>query len=91
MLRPEFVMGLQSATAALFIVTLNATIGLTESAWAITACTYAISGSASATIDRVKRRIFGTASRKRIIRSSRNKPLVPPIAIYAASTLISAR
>ena len=60
-LRPEFVMGLQSATSALFIVILNATIGLTESAWAITACTYAISGSASATIDRVKRRIFGTA------------------------------
>jgi hypothetical protein len=38
-LRPELAMGLQSATAALFIVILNATIGLTESAWAITACT----------------------------------------------------
>jgi hypothetical protein len=59
-LRPELAMGLQSATAAILIVILNATIGLTESVWAITACTYAISGSASATIDRVKRRILGT-------------------------------
>jgi hypothetical protein len=60
-LRPEFLMGLQSATAALLIVVLNATIGLVESAWAITACTYAIAGSASATIERIKRRIIGTA------------------------------
>jgi hypothetical protein len=60
-LRPELAMGLQSATAALLIVILNATIGLTESVWAITACTYAIAGSASATVDRVRRRILGTA------------------------------
>jgi hypothetical protein len=60
-LRPEFVMGLQSAIAATIIVILNATIGLTESAWAITACVYAIAGSSSATVDRIKRRVIGTA------------------------------
>jgi hypothetical protein len=60
-LRPEFIMGLQAAIAAIVIVALNAAIALTESAWAITACTYVIAGSASATIDRVKRRIIGTA------------------------------
>jgi hypothetical protein len=60
-LRPEFIMGLQAAIAAIVIVALNAAIPLTESAWAITACTYVIAGSASATIDRVRRRIIGTA------------------------------
>jgi hypothetical protein len=59
--RPEFIMGLQAAIAAVVIVALNAAVGLTESAWAITACTYVVAGSASATIDRVKRRIIGTA------------------------------
>jgi hypothetical protein len=60
-LRPELVMGLQAATAAIVIVGLNSAIGLTESAWAITACTYVVAGSTSGTIDRVKRRIIGTA------------------------------
>jgi len=60
-LRPELAMGLQAATGALLIVVLNAEIGLTESAWAITACTYVIAGSAAGTIDRVWRRIVGTA------------------------------
>lgn len=60
-LRPELIMGLQAATAALVIVALNAAIGLPESVWAITACTYVIASSASATISRVKRRIIGTA------------------------------
>ena len=60
--RPELVMGLQAATAAVVIVVLNAAVGLTESAWAITACTYVVAGSASATIERVKRRIVGTLS-----------------------------
>lgn len=59
-LRPEFVMGVQAAVAALVIVSLNAAVGLVESAWAITACTYVVAGSRSATIDRVKRRIIGT-------------------------------
>ncbi len=61
MLRPELAMGLQAAAAALIIVILNAAIGLTESAWAITACTYVVAASASGTFDRVKRRIIGTA------------------------------
>jgi hypothetical protein len=60
-LRPELVMGLQAATAAIVIVGLNSAIGLAESAWAITACTYVVAGSTSGTIDRVKRRIIGTA------------------------------
>lgn len=60
-LRPELVMGLQAASAAVIIVGLNAAIGLLESAWAITACTYVVAGSASATIDRARRRVIGTA------------------------------
>ena len=55
------VMGSQAAVAAAMIVSLNAAIGLTESAWAITACTYVVSASAAGTIDRVRRRIIGTA------------------------------
>jgi hypothetical protein len=54
-------MGLQAAIAALVIVALNDAIGLEESAWAITACTYVVAGSAAGTIDRVRRRIVGTA------------------------------
>lgn len=57
----EVRMGLQAALAALIIVLLNDIIGLRESAWAITACTYVIAGSAGGTIDRVRRRILGTA------------------------------
>ena len=53
-------MGLQAGIGALLIVALNAMIGLVQSAWAITACTYVIAGSSSGTIDRVKRRIIGT-------------------------------
>ena len=56
----ELRMGLQAAIAALAIVILNDAVGLEESAWAITACTYVISGSTSGTIDRVRRRIIGT-------------------------------
>ncbi|WP_277183097.1 FUSC family protein, partial [Caballeronia sp. BR00000012568055] len=37
---PAFVMGLQAACGSLIVVLLNATIGLAESAWAITACVY---------------------------------------------------
>jgi hypothetical protein len=57
---PALAMGLQAATGALLIVALNATIGLVESSWAITACTYVIAGSSSGTLDRVRRRIIGT-------------------------------
>jgi hypothetical protein len=56
----ELRMGLQSAIAALVIVALNDTIGLEESAWAITACTYVITTSTSGTVDRIRRRILGT-------------------------------
>jgi Fusaric acid resistance protein-like len=59
-MRPELVMGLQAATAAVVIVALNAVVGLAESAWAITACTYVVANSASGTIGRVKQRIIGT-------------------------------
>lgn len=53
-------MGLQSAIAALVIVLVSAAIGLQQSAWAVTASTYVIAGSASGTADRVRRRILGT-------------------------------
>ena len=57
---PEIVMGLQAAIASLAIVALGRLVGLTQSAWAITACTYVVANSASGTIDRVRRRIVGT-------------------------------
>jgi hypothetical protein len=57
---PEFFMGLQAAIGALVIVVLNGLIGLEESAWAITACTYVVAGSATGTVQRVRRRIIGT-------------------------------
>jgi hypothetical protein len=57
----ELFMGLQAAVAAIVIVELNYAIGLEESAWAITACTYVIANSRSATMERVRRRILGTA------------------------------
>jgi hypothetical protein len=57
---PEFFMGLQASIGALVIVLVNGLIGLEESAWAITACTYVVSGSATGTVQRVRRRILGT-------------------------------
>jgi hypothetical protein len=57
---PEFSMGLQAAIGALVICILNGLIALEESAWAITACTYVVAGSATGTIQRVRRRIIGT-------------------------------
>jgi hypothetical protein len=58
---PELRMGLQAALGGLVIVVLNDAIGLEQSAWAITACTYVVAGSTTGTIDRVRRRIIGTA------------------------------
>src|SRR5271170_3077822 len=55
------IMGLQALAAAIVIVALDHLVGLTEAAWAITACTYVIAGSSSGTLDRVRRRIIGTA------------------------------
>ncbi|MBP0590009.1 FUSC family protein [Paraburkholderia sp. LEh10] len=57
---PEFVMGLQAASSALVVVALNAWLGIEESAWAITASTYVVAGSATGTVERVRRRIIGT-------------------------------
>jgi Fusaric acid resistance protein-like len=57
----ELRMGLQAATAALVIVALNLGIGLAQSAWAITASTYVISGSLVGTTQRVVRRLVGTS------------------------------
>jgi fusaric acid resistance family protein len=57
---PEFVMGMQAAIAALAIVMLGKFAGLTESAWAIAACTYIVANTSAGTIDRIKRRIMGT-------------------------------
>jgi Fusaric acid resistance protein-like len=54
-------MGTQAAVAAIVIVTLNDVFGLLESAWAVTACTYVIASSRAGTIERVRRRILGTA------------------------------
>lgn len=53
-------MGLQAGIAAFVIVLLNDAVGLEESAWAITACTYVIAGTTFGTMDRVRRRIVGT-------------------------------
>lgn len=56
----ELHMGLQAGVAALAIVLLDSLIGLRESAWAITASTYVIAGSALGTVHRVRQRIVGT-------------------------------
>ncbi|SAL85799.1 hypothetical protein AWB68_07807 [Caballeronia choica] len=56
----EFIMGLQAASGSLVVVALNDIVGLPESAWAITACTYVVAGSATGTVERVRRRIIGT-------------------------------
>nr|WP_255607808.1 FUSC family protein [Ancylobacter sp. Lp-2] len=54
-------MGVQAAAAALAVVGLNRWIGLQQSDWAITACTYVIAGSAAGTVERVRQRMIGTA------------------------------
>jgi uncharacterized membrane protein YccC len=56
-----FFMGAQAAIASASIVILGHFVGLTESAWAITACTYVVADSTRGTIDRVCRRIAGTS------------------------------
>ncbi|WP_114240107.1 FUSC family protein [Dyella sp. C9] len=59
-LSAPFIMGVQAAAAALVVVGLNARFHMSESAWAITACTYVVAGSATGTAQRVRRRIIGT-------------------------------
>jgi len=86
-LRPELVMGLQAATAALIIVALNASIGLAESSWAITAGTYVVAASASGTIDRVKRRILGTVIGVPLGLACLPLATVAPVVVWAAAAL----
>jgi hypothetical protein len=57
---PGLVMGLQAGLASLVVVALDATFGLVEAVWAITACVYVIAGTASGTRHRVRHRIVGT-------------------------------
>jgi hypothetical protein len=59
-LSAPFIMGVQAAVASLIVVLLNAKLHLPESAWAVTACTYVVAGSATGTSQRVRRRIVGT-------------------------------
>jgi uncharacterized membrane protein YccC len=80
-------MGLQAATGALLIVVLNATIGLIESAWAITACTYVIAGSSTGTIDRVRRRIIGTLIAVPIALAFLPLAATMPVIVWAAAAL----
>ena len=59
-LSPELVMGLQAGLAVVAISVANHMIGMQESVWAISACTFVIAGSVPGTVDRVRRRILGT-------------------------------
>jgi Fusaric acid resistance protein-like len=59
-LSPELVMGLQASLAVVAITVANHLIGMQESVWAISACTFVIAGSVPGTADRVRRRILGT-------------------------------
>lgn len=56
----ECVMALQSSAAAAVVVVLNSVFGLIEPVWAITACVYGVTATASGTVARMKRRIIGT-------------------------------
>jgi uncharacterized membrane protein YccC len=53
-------MGLQGALSAAVIVALTGRFGLEQSYWAITASTYVVASTASATIARVRHRVMGT-------------------------------
>jgi hypothetical protein len=83
----ELAMGLQAAASALMIVALNATVGLIESAWAITACTYVVAGSSAGTIDRVRRRIAGTLVGVPIGLAFLPLASAAPLAAWAAAAL----
>jgi uncharacterized membrane protein YccC len=54
-------MGLQAAIPAALIVLLNAHTVMDESVWAMTACVYVIAVTKAGTIDRIRRRLIGTA------------------------------
>ena len=52
--------GIQTALAALMVVSLNNLFVLTESAWAVTACVYVITVTPQGTLERARHRIVGT-------------------------------
>ena len=54
-------MGLHAGIAALSLVLLNDAVNLKQSTWAITACIYVIASTPTETVERVRRRIIGTA------------------------------
>lgn len=56
----ECVMGLQASGAAAVVVILNSVFGLIEPVWAMTACVYGVTATATGTIARLRRRIVGT-------------------------------
>lgn len=58
---PALAMGLQAAVPASLIVLLNARTVMDESVWAMTACVYVVAMTRSGTIDRIRRRMLGTA------------------------------
>jgi Fusaric acid resistance protein-like len=84
---PSLLMGLQAAVAAIVIVALNNFFGLEESAWAITACTYVIASSRSGTMERVRRRILGTAIGVPLGLACLPLAIHAPIAVWMAAAL----
>jgi hypothetical protein len=84
---PSLLMGAQAAVAALVIVALNDFFGLEESAWAITACTYVIASSRSGTLERVRRRILGTAIGVPLGLACLPLAIHAPIAVWMAAAL----
>jgi hypothetical protein len=59
-LSAECIMGLQTSAAATIVVVLNSLFGLVEPVWAITACVYGLTVTATGTVERMKRRVVGT-------------------------------
>jgi Fusaric acid resistance protein-like len=84
---PALLMGIQAAVAAVVIVVLNDFFHITESAWAITACTYVIASSRSGTIDRVRRRILGTAIGVPLGLACLPLAIHAPVAVWMAAAL----
>ena len=86
-IRPELAMGLQAAVGALLIAVLNATFHLVESVWAITACTYVIAGSGTATKRRVAQRIIGTSIAVPIALALLPGTIAMPVLAWGAAAL----
>jgi hypothetical protein len=84
---PALLMGIQAAVAAVVIVALNDFFSFAESAWAITACTYVIASSRSGTMERVRRRILGTAIGVPLGLACLPLAIHAPIAVWMAAAL----